>query len=188
MCADNSQCCGNTCCSLDTLCCAVPGPIGDIYQCVNPVESGGSCPLGCLECICNSPDTLIATPNGERAIADLKVGDLVYSINHGAIEIAPIALTHSVKTVNHVIRRVTLSNGNVLKISGAHPTADGRVFAQLNSGDRLFGQLIVDAQWEAYRFERTYDILPESSTGAYFAHGVLIGSTLVGPKTTIESQ
>ncbi len=31
-----------------------------------------------------------------------------------------------------------------------------------------------------YRHQHTYDILPESDSGAYFAGGVLIASTLTG--------
>ena len=32
-----------------------------------------------------------------------------------------------------------------------------------------------------YAYDRTYDILPSSSTGSYFAAGALLGSTLWSP-------
>lgn len=40
------------------------------------------------------------------------------------------------------------------------------------------GVVIVSANLVPYTHEATYDILPESDTGAYFAGGALIGSTL----------
>jgi len=66
----------------------------------------------------------------------------------------------------------------VLEISGVHPTADGRTFADLHSGDDLDGVRVVGASVIPYAHDATYDILPDSDTGTYFAAGVLIGSTL----------
>jgi hypothetical protein len=40
--------------------------------------------------VCASPDTPIATPSGERHIADLRVGDLVYTIEGDAIRAVAI--------------------------------------------------------------------------------------------------
>jgi hypothetical protein len=65
-----------------------------------------------------------------------------------------------------------------MDISPGHPTADGRRFADLRSGDRLDGALIVSARIVPYRFAFTYDILPASDTATYVAFGKLIGSTL----------
>jgi hypothetical protein len=39
---------------------------------------------------------------------------------------------------------------------------------------------VTQLSWKAYRYSHTYDILPASSSGAYFASGVLVGSTLKG--------
>jgi hypothetical protein len=74
--------------------------------------------------------------------------------------------------------RVVLATGSVLEISAPHPTGDGRVFGDLRAGGRLGGVKMVDVETVAYRHEFTYDILPASDSGTYFAGGVLVGSTL----------
>jgi hypothetical protein len=138
----------------------------------------GTCPTGCSSCRCASPDTPIATPDGERPIASLAEGDLVYSVDHGAIVAVPIRAAQRVRAENHVVTRVELEGGRVLEISPRHPTADGRSFADLAAGGSLDGARIVDARPVTYRFDFTYDILPDSDTGTYFAAGALIGSTM----------
>ncbi len=135
----------------------------------------GDCP------ICASPDTPIATPTGERAIAELRPGDLVYSVDRGAIAAVPILRVGSTRVSAHHVVRVVLSSGSVLELSPGHPTGDGRTFGDLAAGDSLDADhIITTAELVPYGYERTYDILPASSTGAYFAAGAVIGSTL-GP-------
>jgi hypothetical protein len=74
--------------------------------------------------------------------------------------------------------RVTLESGSVLEISASHPTSDGRTFADLERGALLDGVLVEDAELVPYERAFTYDLLPATSSGAYFAGGVLIGSSL----------
>lgn len=74
--------------------------------------------------------------------------------------------------------RVELASGRVLAISAPHPTADGRTFGDLRPGDRLDGVPIVGAELVPYPHAHTHDILPATSTGAYYAAGALVGSTL----------
>ena len=128
--------------------------------------------------VCASPDTLIATPEGERPIADIRVGDLVYSADQDAIRPVPVAGVHRQRAEHHHVVRVTLASGRVLEISAPHPTADGRSFGDLRTGDLLDGQLILAVEVIPYEHEYTYDILPASSTHSYFAAGARIGSTL----------
>jgi hypothetical protein len=158
----------------------VPGPIGPRTGCVDPSASEGTCPRGCLDCDCAAPDTPIATPSGERAIAELSVGDIVYSVEGNAVVAVPIvAIRRKEVTWEHSVPRVTLANGAILEISGRHPTADGRRFSDLRSGDDLGGVRVRDVTAATpYPYSFTHDILPASSTGAYFAAGALIGSTL----------
>ena len=147
-------------------------------RCLDPNEHG-TCPLGCAPlCICADPETPIATPSGDRPIASLHVGDLVYSINRGLVVLVPILRTHRQPVDHHHVMRLRLQSGSVLQISPGHPTADGRRFDELTAGDRLDGVEITAAELVSYRHDATYDILPDSDTGAYFAGGVLIGSTL----------
>jgi hypothetical protein len=135
--------------------------------------------MGCAPlCICASPDTPVATPSGDRPIASLVVGDVVYSVVGAAIDVVPVARINRVAVRSHVVVRVALASGAVLEISGRHPTADGRTFASLRAGDTLDGVPITSVRIVPYRHDATYDILPASDTGTYFAGGVLIGSTL----------
>jgi hypothetical protein len=77
------------------------------------------------------------------------------------------------------VPRVTLANGAVLEVSGRHPTAEGRPFSTLRPGDDLGGVAVRSVSPDfPYPYAFTHDILPGSSSGAYFAAGALIGSTL----------
>jgi hypothetical protein len=73
-----------------------------------------------------------------------------------------------------------MANGVVLEISAVHPTADGRTIGALRDGDELDGVRVKESRTVPYGYDATYDILPDSDSGAYFAGGVLIGSTLAG--------
>jgi hypothetical protein len=67
----------------------------------------------------------------------------------------------------------------VLRISPRHPTADGRWFADLAPGDHLGEVAVLAVRVVPYDMEETFDILPASTTGHYFAAGALVGSTLL---------
>ena len=129
--------------------------------------------------ICASPDTPIATPQGERPIASLRVGDLVYSVEHEQTVVVPLLKVEHTPVTRHQVVRVVLENGRVLEISPGHPTADGRTFADLRAESRLDAlHSVLSAELVPYTHEATFDILPASSTGTYYAAGTLIGSTL----------
>jgi hypothetical protein len=128
--------------------------------------------------VCASPDTPIATPDGERAISDIRVGDFVYSVDHDAIRPVVVSSVHRQPAQHHHVVRVILGNGRTLEISAPHPTADGHTFGDLRTGGTLDGQLISSVEVVPYLHEYTYDILPASSTHTYFAAGMQIGTTL----------
>jgi hypothetical protein len=86
----------------------------------------------------------------------------------------------------HTVVRVVLASGNVLEISPEHPTADGRVFSELKAGTELDGVGITSVSRVPYQHARTYDILPASDTGTYFAGGVLIGTTLSNERPRVS--
>ena len=144
----------------------------------------GICTPTSIHCIygavCASPDTMIATPSGERPIADLAVGDLVYTADEGALRAVPLSAVYQTPVSDHRVVRVELESGRILEISPGHPTADGRTFGDLRAGDRLDGARVVSAELVPYMHGFTYDILPASDTGTYVAGGALIGSTLTG--------
>jgi hypothetical protein len=178
-CIAGSTCCGSQCCGAGQLCCMVnigPGVLG----CFDPVD--GTCPTGCATCVCAAPSTPIATPQGERPIAELRVGDWVYSVDRGQIRPVPIKrINRQSVSPSHTMVNLRLASGRILLVSPLHPTADGRTFRDLARGDLLDGVAIVEARTVAYNQPFTYDILPDSDSGAYFAASVLIGSTLAPP-------
>jgi len=138
--------------------------------------------------VCTAPNTPIATPSGERAIAELKVGDLIYSVHHGKLVAVPIILTNRVPVtgVHHMVE-VRLSTGRVLSISPSHPTSDGRTFADLAEGGMLDGVALDSVRRVPYTEAYTYDVLPDSDSGTYFAAGVLIGTTLAAQPLANQS-
>ncbi len=77
----------------------------------------------------------------------------------------------------HAVVRVRLSDGRTVTASPGHPTADGRALGMFSVGDRLDGAAVVAIERLPYR-GRTYDLLPAGATGAYWADGVLLLSTL----------
>jgi hypothetical protein len=129
--------------------------------------------------MCASPDTLIDTPQAERAIDAIEPGDLVFSMESGARVAVPVLrVSRSLAPATHVMVRATLSTGAAIMLSPGHPTADGRTFADLDVGDRLGALSIRALELVPYEHAFTVDILPESSSGTYFAGGALVGSTL----------
>jgi hypothetical protein len=178
-CGAGSVCCGATCCAPGQLCCTIHEACCDVTKCQDPTPAG-TCDIGDPCTTCTSPDTPVATPDGERAIASLRAGDLVYSVEENAIVAVPIVrVSRTLVRSDHRIVEVALENGAVLGISPRHPTADGRFFAELAVGDRLGSVEVVSVKLVPYAGEFTYDILPASTTAFYFAAGAMIGSTLM---------
>jgi hypothetical protein len=108
----------------------------------------------------------------------LRPGDLVYSVDGNAIVAVPIKSVNVNPVVGHHVLRIALASGVVLEISAMHPTADGRTLAVLGPGAELDGVKVLSVEQVPYAHAHTYDILPDSDTGTYYAGGVLIGSTL----------
>jgi hypothetical protein len=128
--------------------------------------------------VCASPDTLIETPRGEVPIAQLRPGDLVYSIHDNGIVSVPIAAVSSTPVTNHHVFRIEVEGGRAIEVSGPHPVLDGRRLDALSVGERLDGHAITGIERIPYRHGFTHDILPASDTGAYRSGGVWLGSTL----------
>ena len=130
--------------------------------------------------ICLALGTRIATPSGEVAVQDLRVGDIVWTTDAtGARTAAPLVEIGSTPVPStHRVVRLVLADGRVVFVSPGHPTADGRRVGDLTVGDSLDGARIASAERVAYGGGATYDILPAGLTGAYWANGVLLGSTL----------
>jgi hypothetical protein len=156
--------------------CFTQDPCGGCTSCGSVEVDGIHC-VNC-RCLCAAPWTPIATPDGSRPIATLRVGDAVYSVHRGRVVVVPVARTHRTPASRHAVVRVALASGETLEISGGHPTGDGRAFDTLKPGDRLGEAQVVSVETAPYGEPFTYDILPASDTGSYFAAGAWVGSTL----------
>ena len=135
----------------------------------------GCYPPGCPVPICLSLDTKIRTNEIKKRVSDIQIGDIVLSDGEKP---AKVIKTTKVEVQNHKLLRILLNDATVLEASPGHPTADGRTLSDLKKGDQLDGRVIVKTELIPYNYKYTYDILPDSETGNYYANGVLVGSTL----------
>jgi hypothetical protein len=129
--------------------------------------------------ICLSDTTRIDTTNGPVRVTDLRVGDLVWTIDGSGARVAlPLVLVSSVDApAGHEVLHIVLQDGRGMTASPGHPAADGRLLGALAVGEELDGSRITSIERLPYR-GRTYDVLPAGPTGVYWANGVLLGSTL----------
>ena len=136
--------------------------------------------VGPLNCpICLARDTKIATPSGEVAVQDLRVGDVVWTVVDGTRVAAPlVAIGSTPVPATHEVVRLGLDDGRTVLVSPGHPTIDGRRVGDLRAGDVLDGAGVVSAERERYDGGFTFDVRPAGTSGAYWANGVLLGSTL----------
>lgn len=135
-----------------------------------------------LNCpICLAFGTRIDTPSGPKPVQELEAGMVVWSIDAAGrrVEAAILSTARTPVGAGHLLAHVRLDDGRELWASPGHPTADGRRLGELRPGDILDGGRVVMAATVPYGHDATYDLLPASATGAYWANGVLLGSTLV---------
>ena len=177
--------------------CQGPAP-GPGYECVQncgpPVARAGDPPpgfswlsaedaqnrkkYGCP--ICLPPTASIATPKGPRPVSALRVGMKVWTLDGQGRRIAGL-VEHVASTPapkHHQLVRLVLDDGRRVAASGGHPLTDGRSFAGLGVGDRIDGARVLRVERIALGGGRTYDLLPSGPSGAYWADGVLMRSTL----------
>jgi hypothetical protein len=134
------------------------------------------CHLKCLP-----EDARIATPRGDVPVRELAAGDEVWTLDgEGRRVAARVYVTSSVPVIErHEIVEVTLDDGRTVRASAAHPLAErGGTVGELAPGARFDGATIAAVRTLAYDAPRTWDVLPDGATGAYWADGVLLGSTL----------
>ncbi len=134
----------------------------------------GGCP------ICLSADAEIDTPEGKINVKDIKEGMVVWSADssHNKIK-SKIIMVNKVFVGNkHQVIDLKLDGGRELFVSPNHPTYDGRTIGSLKVREMYDGSTIKSADLILYKYQYTYDILPDSTTGDYFANSILVGSTL----------
>lgn len=175
----------------------MPIPVGGGGTCCEQISIPGQ-PSRCLPgqvnvCKCLSFNTRISTPSGEVTVQDVKVGDLVYSQDSsGNRVIVPVKRVSKVNVENHHVVHLVLKDRRESWVSASHPLtfiysssavekshSTGALFmGDLKAGDIYDGSVIVSSNLIPYEYNHTYDILPDSDTGYYFANGILMGSTL----------
>jgi Hint domain-containing protein len=130
--------------------------------------------------ICLTRGTLIDTPDGPVSVEVLRVGDVVWTLDGAGHRVAqPLVRVGSTPVPeSHEVVHLVLADGRAAWVSPGHPTSDGRQVGQLQAGDAYDGSSVVSAERALYDGGRTFDILPASSTGVYWANGILLGSTL----------
>jgi hypothetical protein len=134
----------------------------------------GGCP------ICLSGNTLIDTPNGNINVKELKRGMPIWTADSFGYRQPAIILKIGKAQVppTHKMVHIVLDDGRELFVSPAHPTADSRIFGNINSGDAVDNSYVKSVELVPYGQGYTYDILPSGDTGFYWANEILVGSTL----------
>jgi hypothetical protein len=168
----------------------MPAPgASDGRRTAGTIDSGGSIaieqqqPASAPNCpICLARGTRIATPGGDVAIEDIRVGMRVWLIDEAGRRVVETVLRIGQTPVpdTHEVVRLVLDDGRVVRASPGHPLADGRRLGTIRAGDRVAGATVVSANLERYEGGFTFDLLPSGPTGVYVADGVPLGSTLTG--------
>lgn len=125
--------------------------------------------------------TLIDTPDGQVAVESIERGMIAWSLDEAGNRVAvPVIETGSTNLSSTIkVVRLTLSDGRSVTASLGHPSAEGRALGTYQAGDVLDGSIVVTTEIIDYDGGATFDILPDSPTGVYYANGVLLGSTFL---------
>ena len=132
----------------------------------------------CPSCLAGS--TLIDTPRGAFPVKDLKEGMPVWTVDRAGNR-QPSVIVKTVRRpvpVDSPIVHLVLDDGRELWVSAAHPTLDGRRIGDLAVGDLLDAARVLRMESSPLKDGATFDLLPAGETGAYWANGVLLASTL----------
>ena len=150
----------------------------DAYGKVDISKRSDAGPLNCP--ICLARDTRIATPSGDVAVDQLRLGDVVWTLDGSGARIAApiVAMGHTPASSTHEVVRIVLGDGRTVLVSPGHPTADGRHIGDIRAGDTLDGARVVWAKREPYNGGFTFDVRPAGASGTYWANGVLLLSTI----------
>lgn len=130
--------------------------------------------------ICLARGTLIDAPGGAVPVEQIVVGSIVWSADADGRRIAVKVMRVGSTPVpaTHRMVHLVLADGRILDVSPGHPLADGRSVGDLRAGDLVDGSQVDSTSLVAYDGGFTFDLLPDSATGTYWANGILLGSTL----------
>ena len=136
----------------------------------------------CKHTKCLPAKTAIATPDGDVAISELRVGMAVWTRDAAGNRVAGTVLRSSSTEVgdDHRVVSLTLADGRSVEASVGHPIASGDDVERLRAGMTVDGAEVVRVETHRFAEPRTFDILPSGDTGVYWANGIPLRSTL-GP-------
>jgi hypothetical protein len=138
-------------------------------------------PAGQPPCpICLARGTRIAGIGTDVSIEDVRVGMPVLSVDDAGRPIEAVVLRVGRVAVGpwHRVVRLILDDGRSVRASSDHRLADGRPLGTIRAGDEVDGATVIQAALEPYDGGQTFDLLPSGPTGAYWADGILLRSTL----------
>ncbi len=126
------------------------------------------------------------TPRGPVPVRELRVGDLVRSVDAtGApIVVAVRELARRPVLGPHEVLTVSLEDGRQVVASGGHPLADGRALAALSQGATLEGTRVLRVTRTPFQDDATWDLRVSGPTGVYFVGGIALRSTLEPRRTS----
>ncbi len=156
--------------------------LGSTY--IKFIKNGNACITG---------DTQIKTQNGYIFAKDLKIGDIILSLNERTGEIENTTVTRVLETQNSVIYSINFDDGTHLNITGSHPmlTDRGWVCAESTFGNphnvsiesvalKLGDKVKTENGWkkvvsitQKYNSETLYNISVDNNHN-YFANNVLL--------------
>ncbi len=130
---------------------------------------------------CLALGTKISSLKGRIAVERLKKNDLVWTVDaRGNKMLQPIIRIKKTYVGNsHIICSLFLSDKRQISVSPLHPLfSEQSAVKDLKKGDIYNDAMVIKNEIQFYRSFYTFDILPAGESGAYFANGILLGSTL----------
>jgi len=130
--------------------------------------------------ICLARGTRIDTPSGPVPVEALRLGDEIWTMDAGGqrVQGTVIALGSTDAPADHRVIHLALADGRSVTASAGHPLADGRQLGSLVIGDIVDGSRITGLEALPYRDGETFDLVASGATGAYYADGVPLATTL----------
>lgn len=147
------------------------------YHCM--VDALANQPRNCP--ICLASNVLINTPSGAVPVTQITKGMKVWSVDSNGKKVSS-SIIEVIKTPvpeTHQVVHLIMADKREVWVSANHPLVNGLTVGSLKVGDVYDGSNVKVAELVQYWDDFTYDILPDSDTGEYWANGVFMGSTLL---------